>query len=247
MEDPTKKFQKSPPGQEQNIEKKKSRLEEIDFMFEQNPELTSTGTKEQYSKYLETIFPESKIRDVVYHGTSVDSYKAILKEGFDLNKSGSNLGYIGKVSSFFTEKGYTNNFENGAIISSLVNITSKYVDSSGNLTQEGLNTVKQKLIDLNVIPFVRNMEELNKDIVSVNNVKFENARDTTRLKNYLSIMIDNSDDAYNSILTELGISGLKRNDIIVDMLSADQIHVLGSGQDLENFKKFIENNQDPHV
>jgi len=44
--------------------------EGIDFVFKQNPELEKIGSQEDYSQYLETIFPESKIRDIVYHRTS---------------------------------------------------------------------------------------------------------------------------------------------------------------------------------
>ncbi len=39
-------------------------------LFKLNPELSSVGTPEQYSKYLDTIFPESKVKDIVYHGTN---------------------------------------------------------------------------------------------------------------------------------------------------------------------------------
>ncbi len=48
----------------------KSTIKEgVDFVFEQNPELEKAGTKEQYSEYLDTIFPESKIRNIVYHAS----------------------------------------------------------------------------------------------------------------------------------------------------------------------------------
>lgn len=43
--------------------------ESIDELFRENPELASIGTKEQYSQYLDTIFPDSKVKDIVYHGT----------------------------------------------------------------------------------------------------------------------------------------------------------------------------------
>ena len=43
--------------------------EGVDFVFEQNPELASIGTQEQYSQYLSTIFKTSKVKDIVYHGT----------------------------------------------------------------------------------------------------------------------------------------------------------------------------------
>lgn len=40
----------------------------IDFVFEQNPELARIGTAEDYTEYLNTIFPNSKIKDIVYRG-----------------------------------------------------------------------------------------------------------------------------------------------------------------------------------
>lgn len=51
--------------------------EGIDFVFNQNPELLSVGSKEEYSKYLDNIFPESKVKDIVYHGTNMklDDFK----------------------------------------------------------------------------------------------------------------------------------------------------------------------------
>jgi len=49
---------------------KKETKEEIDFVFEQNPDLARIGTKKQYEKHLETIFPESKVKDIVYHRSS---------------------------------------------------------------------------------------------------------------------------------------------------------------------------------
>ncbi len=197
------------------------------------------------SEYLDSVFPRSKLKEIVYHGTSVDNYNSILKEGFDLNKSGSNLGYTGRVASFFTERAWTNNFERGAVVSALVNITSEYIDNSGNLTEAGLNALKQKLVDLRIIPFINSLEELNADIIFVNDndrdVGFKTARDTIRLYNYLFGRIDKPEDKYNSILADLNISGLKRNDEVIDMLSADQIYVLNSQADRENFREFVAN------
>ena len=38
-------------------------------VFESNPELAEIGTEEQYNAYLNTVFPDSKVKDIVYHGT----------------------------------------------------------------------------------------------------------------------------------------------------------------------------------
>src|SRR5690606_14718961 len=39
----------------------------VSELFESNPELANIGTPEQYSQYLDTIFPDSKVKDIVYH------------------------------------------------------------------------------------------------------------------------------------------------------------------------------------
>jgi len=44
--------------------------EDINFVFEKNPELGKIGTKNQYYKYLKTIFPESKVQDILWHRSS---------------------------------------------------------------------------------------------------------------------------------------------------------------------------------
>jgi effector-binding domain-containing protein len=41
-------------------------------LFESNLELANIGTQQQYSAYLETIFPDSKVKDIVYHGTNLN-------------------------------------------------------------------------------------------------------------------------------------------------------------------------------
>ena len=48
----------------------------VSELFESNPELRSIGTEEQYSQYLDTIFPNSLIKVIVYHWarTPFDAY-----------------------------------------------------------------------------------------------------------------------------------------------------------------------------
>jgi hypothetical protein len=42
--------------------------EGVSELFSSNPELASIGTQEQYSQYLDTIFPDSQVKDIVYRG-----------------------------------------------------------------------------------------------------------------------------------------------------------------------------------
>lgn len=53
------------------IDSFKRKMEGIDFVFSQSPELASIGSKAQYLQYLSTIFKTSKVKDIVYHFSNV--------------------------------------------------------------------------------------------------------------------------------------------------------------------------------
>ena len=62
-------------------------------LFNINPELSEIGTAEQYSAYLDSIFPDSKVKDIVYHGT----------KGFD--SSGREKPKFDKFDKIYIGKG----------------------------------------------------------------------------------------------------------------------------------------------
>lgn len=71
----------------------------VNFVFEQHAELSSVGTKEEYSNYLNTIFPDSKIKGIFYHGGDEKNKEFKKREGgifftFDENQDYS-LKYAG--------------------------------------------------------------------------------------------------------------------------------------------------------
>lgn len=51
------------------IDSFKRKMEAIDGVFKDSPELAAIGSKAQYMQYLSTIFKTSKVKDIVYHGT----------------------------------------------------------------------------------------------------------------------------------------------------------------------------------
>lgn len=54
----------------------------IKEVFELSPELEKIGTQEQYFEYIKSIFPESKISDIVHHGSKQTP------KSFNTNKEG---------------------------------------------------------------------------------------------------------------------------------------------------------------
>ena len=67
-----------------NVVEKPLIKEGVDYMFEKFPELVSIGSREQYSQYLDSIFPESTIKDILYHGLpSIENKEDYFREGDD--------------------------------------------------------------------------------------------------------------------------------------------------------------------
>lgn len=56
-------------GKENAPADKQELKEDIHSVFKQNKELSTIGDHQKYSQYVNTIFPDSKVKNVVYHGT----------------------------------------------------------------------------------------------------------------------------------------------------------------------------------
>ena len=54
------------------IDSFKRKMEAIDGVFKESPELAAIGTKAQYMQYLSTIFKTSQVKDILYHGSHTD-------------------------------------------------------------------------------------------------------------------------------------------------------------------------------
>jgi hypothetical protein len=98
------KFEQPPQNKIENQEPEE--IKNVQEIFDLNPELENIGTKEQYLKYMETIFPESKVPDLVYHGTL--SSENILSAGFSKDFLGSSSRSTTSKDGFF----FGNNKEN---------------------------------------------------------------------------------------------------------------------------------------
>ena len=176
--------------QENNIEKPKIK-EGVDFVFAQHPELAEIGTKEQYSKYLDNIYPESNIKDIIYHSSSnkFSEFK---------DPSGSGLSHI-----WFSEKPL--DYQYGEhVYSVILNI------------KNPLNEFDNKNYN----------KEINNYETPINPEWVNNYHSTGELPQY------KYDGTIRDSRVDSGKSITARN--------PEQIHILGSKQDIEGFKKFVE-------
>ena len=94
-----------------------------------------------YSQYLDTIFPDSKVKDIVYHGNkSEESRNNIIKNGFEIRKGFQEYGQgisVGDVSKLFYH-GYSKNEG----LSLIVNVKNPYVLKNEYFGEEKQNESK---------------------------------------------------------------------------------------------------------
>jgi hypothetical protein len=194
-------------NQENKVEKSKIK-EGVNFVFEKNPELLQIGSKEKYSEYLDSIFPESKVKGIVYHQTDRTF------DEFNLDKSKSGGVYFSPynrpvhkfINFIFTGK-YRSETK-----SVLINIKNPFFAKESKYEVGVTNINKlQKKIDISNYDGV---------IGYSNHIYYKGEFD----KGYIDIEKDKSN-------AELVV------------FESEQIHMLGSKQDIEGFKKFVENNQ----
>jgi hypothetical protein len=89
------------------LRQQKSR-QAINNTYEATPELANIGTPQQYLAYVDTIFPNSKVKDIVYHGTMAS--ENILNNGFKREFGGALYRNL-TANSFY----FGSNFENSRV------------------------------------------------------------------------------------------------------------------------------------
>ena len=148
--------------------------EGVNSIFEENSELSQIGTQQQYSQYLNTIFPNSKVKDIVYHGSS--NAAKIKEEGFK-NKQERDKGYIGD-GYYFTKdsswQGYTGD------ISGISKDMSKKVSVTLNANNPQLinteedrkNLLGKPNVDSRILLFDYNQDLTIEDAIKQGEVRF---------------------------------------------------------------------------
>ena len=163
------------------IEQPIQNKEGIDFVFEQAPELSNIGTKEQYSQYLDTIFPDSKVKDIVYHGTNKEFNK------FDLNAEKSTIA------------------ENGIFFAPTKN--------------QVMGTYGERV----VVAVINSNPLISDDRIE---------RISDRKKNEIL------NSGYTGYIYSYNKTISSADDIVV--FEPEQVHILGSKQDIQGFKEFVQ-------
>lgn len=167
----------------------------VDYVFESNPKLAEIGTKEQYSQYLDTVFPESQLKDIVYHGGRI---------GIEKFRKRNDAEYKKARFSEVTKNG--------------IYFTGKRKDAEFYIRKWGLFGIKKDFKIYSVLLNIRN-QYVAKNIREVSTIDDEKY-DYLKKNNYDGVTFSNN---YEIVVFE-----------------PDQIHILGSKEDIDGFKFFVE-------
>jgi hypothetical protein len=180
-------------------------------LFESNSQLNNIGTPEQYSQYLNTIFPDSKVKDIVYHGTAEE-----INDKFD-------------PSFIAGAKKSKNKLDNvGVYVTPMKEYAEKYAQKV-----IGDNVIKGKvlslLINANNIERAKDsrFEDLSKEL---KNELYPNA-DTIYGEH-----LEFQKDEYG-VLPKIHKNLYKAPEYVV--FESEQIHILGSSKDLKGFENYV--------
>lgn len=214
-------LEKSTGNSKENIESEKRVKEGVSFVFEQYPELAMIGTPEQYSQYLDRIFPESKLKQVLYHGSrnkEIEKFE-IKKENQKVGHSLSGAEYTGFyfTSDFKYAKEYTYRNKYGLPI----------------FSKEKRGKVYPVVLNIKDIKLYRGTGKSDRE-------KFNNEYGQTDVSSINSIQTIKKDEAIDS--ESIANIYYSRNNLVLHELvlfNLDQIHMLGSQKDVEMFKKFV--------
>jgi len=185
-------------------ESQKYNQDSIEQIFKNTPQLSNIGTIEQYTKYLETIFPNSKLKGIVYHGGTLNSK--------DRGKDSFTGEYGGKHGMYFTgSPGRAKNYIKG-----------------GNDDYKSRSKVYFALLNIE--------RPLDKKVWS----KWKYNADTITDEGFKQMKDNNADGIIvTDLLSKINITQYGTQYVVLDM---DQVHILGSEQDINMFKKYVNKN-----
>jgi hypothetical protein len=180
--------------------------EGVPELFKETPELASIGTTEDYSAYLDTIFPDSEVNNIAYHGSNYkfDNFKKAVNPKNVYKEGAYKAGFF-----FSKDKETAKSYIDNKIIAKISNAL--------NLSAPKNPTVYPVVLDIK--------NPVIEDRDGKRGIGFDEVNEA----------YDNKNDAYIA-------ENVKDPNIPTDVyvvFKPEQIHILGSKKDIEDFKKFV--------
>ncbi|MDQ5883595.1 MAG: hypothetical protein QG654_509 [Patescibacteria group bacterium] len=220
-------------------------IKNIYEVFKNHPELELIGTKEEYSEYLKTIFPESLLSRIMWHGVLKNTgvTETIYKDGFNKEKNlaiQNNLEFHG----FYFGDRYSH--YGGSDMDSIPVVLNIKKPHLINVDYDG-----PTLSSLNVEAGLKNTYNLNEEdsIVQIgffegnDNISDEERGEyITELENQFNLNLEEEKDETTQareilkFIRNCGFNGIPLQEVVV--FDSSQIHILGSESDIQAFSDY---------
>ena len=202
--------------------------EDVQELFDSNLELATIGTSKQYSQYLDTIFPDSKVKDIVYHGTNTkfDTFIKDYKGANAVSESGKKdvLFYFTNNKKF--AESYAKEHPANNDYYYIQDILAERNETVDNISKETYEFFKRQGLNKDKIDSIINSykEVLVPAILNLQNPTYEYAQPGVNQDGVINL--DNKEPQYGDTP-------------LYGVIEPEQIHILGNQQDIEGFKNFV--------
>ena len=187
----------------------------LEEFFNSSPELKEIGTHGEYERYLDGVFPETAINDLVYHQTSNKNKF----ESFRTSKLGATYFSFANIPT----GGIFKRLVNDRVVTAIVDVKNPFIVGRNNAKEI---VKKIGLTTQNITKLKENFDLSENDAV----LGFPNeGKDTGQLDNFPSIEFK---------------EGEKKDLIELAVFDPTQIHILGSNKDIEGFKEWVGTTRD---
>jgi hypothetical protein len=199
----------------------------VDFVFEQNPQLEQIGTAEDYTEYLNTVFPNSKIKDIVYRGSTNPNLMEASELDPEKGTGAKNLGkgiYMAKSK----EKADKYAVKGGITQAYIVNAEDFYITSIDKNWSRGYSTPSNMTVRefTNGKDTVVDFEYLDRD----NYLDIENNRNIGKYSGPVDV------NGFPTYQEEIYAMPAWRE---LAVNSNEQLHALGSIKDIRMFTEYM--------
>lgn len=208
----------------ENVSESQSKA--IDIVWESIPELSEifNGDKQLYQEYLDSIFPDRKVKDIVYHGGTVKDVftkESVGKSNMDINKND-----FGQPRAFY----FTTSKESSETYGEVKNVL---------LDVQNPSILEQSIEDIGFGPRRKNkFSDVRKlDLKGKDGFIIKDIFDARYLETLSTSEILN--DVDGTLQRELSEKINRQYGDTIGVFNPEQIHILGSKQDIEGFKEFV--------
>jgi predicted NAD-dependent protein-ADP-ribosyltransferase YbiA (DUF1768 family) len=228
-------------GGAQSIQQSSEVKEGVSGVFNENPEVANVGTEQQYSEYLDSVFSNSQVKDIVYHGSNekFDKFKDItyftdtLSKASGYAKNRADSSFNQKLNTFYNKYIKIHNSSlNGNFVVFSTNPLLKIKDATFKTFKDAAS-YRDKVVQ--EVPSVKDEYD---SIKKEEFILYKAIINVTKPLYKTGIFYESKTEGHDSIIGNDQGKGATLGKTFV-IFESEQIHILGSQEDIQGFKEFV--------